>query len=616
MGDTLERRRQRDEQAKQQRDSRKLATANFLKNYLDPKDFLSGTTYDPVIVKGLNDLMAQGAELATQGVDAPNIMMALGPNVSRLSGYSTKAKTIQKGIEDQLKGLKESGVSGIDFSKLKDSALSTAFQNKDGKLSLDTADPNTNYVNKVMQDRPEDFTTSEGLDEYAKKSPMTKTLSDVSIYSSRGGLTRSKAHVIGQNWLMQEEDEKGATTLVPRYDVATDDGKPIMESYTDQSGKPGQRQVRMLEEGEFDRLMKSNVGANAYIRGQINEALRDFEKQEGRKISRDSPEAKRLARAVAYQELDKRKASTIENIDIKGKPSAQEVRFRIDSSPEGLQLKEDQAEAAKKGRAKVEDPGDAGKTNVFEAIGKIARNDPDFTSGKRQVVKGRNVIDVTSALPGGGLKKGRGEDERYKSVYWDPVKRELIVETETKDKAGVYKSRIEDPIPEKDMGGFLTQIAEANGVPRGQVRNWLDKVGYRGGKFEGVGNPDLVKELDKPTGEEPETKAINRFEKDGGSSGLNKAFKGKKVGDKEVLDISSKWFGDNAYKIKLKGLDGKTETKEFKDKAAVVDFLKNPTRSQKVDEMLPIDNKGERIRSKSTGKIYKWDSVNKKYIPE
>lgn len=614
-GQTLERRKLKEEDQKQKKEAGKRATANFLTNYLDPKDYLTGTAYDPTLIKGFNDLMQQGASLAAQGADPTQLIMALGPGVSRLSNYSSKAKGINQKIDEQIKGLKDSGVTGVDYSKLREVALGTAFQTKDGVLDIESADPSVNYIGKALQDRPEDFTTSEGLDEYARKSPMTKRLSDVSRYSKTGGLTREKAHVIGQNWLTEDMDDEGNTVLVPKYEYATDNGKPIVETIKDKSGQSHLRQIRLLDEGEFDRMMEGDIGSNLYMRGQINQALKDHEKETGEKVNRDSPQAKRIARAVAYQELDKRKTSTIENVDVMGKPSPQEVTLKVGSSPEYKQMLEEQAAARKEGRLSVLSPTEQEKlneVNVGQAIGNIFKGKEDFTSGERQVRKGRNVVEVTSSIPGGGFKKNRGSDIAFKKVFYDPVKRELIVETEKKETSSGKITPKDRVIPEAEVGQFISEIAEANGLKVNQVRGVLDKMGYKNGKFTGVDDSRLVEEMSKPVPDTKADKSLEKFEKDASTGALTNGYKGKFVGDMEILEFDTKWFSGNKFQVKLKSPDGKTEWKPLKDKQAVTDFVKQV--GKPAEPKIPTEYKGDKIKNKS-GKVLIWDNASKKYKP-
>src|ERR1700743_1965874 len=47
---------------------------NFLREYLNPKQYLTGSLYDPVVNAQLQRTMQHGAELAAQGADIPTIL--------------------------------------------------------------------------------------------------------------------------------------------------------------------------------------------------------------------------------------------------------------------------------------------------------------------------------------------------------------------------------------------------------------------------------------------------------------------------------------------------------------------------------------------------------------
>src|SRR6185436_18415229 len=97
--DTLERRKYRQDQLALQREGKKNAAGTFLNNYLDKRDFLTGTNYDPEVVRQLQEAMQEGSKHAASGADTPTIMMALGPKINKLNEYSTKAKLIDQQIK-------------------------------------------------------------------------------------------------------------------------------------------------------------------------------------------------------------------------------------------------------------------------------------------------------------------------------------------------------------------------------------------------------------------------------------------------------------------------------------------------------------------------------------
>lgn len=500
--ESMERRQLKKEQMDQQSLARKQASATFLKSYLDPKAFGSGTAYDPLIIDGLQQAMQQGADLASKGVDTPTIMMALGPQVSKVADYSTRAKAVSKAIDDQIKQLKDQKVLGYNFGALKEEAIRNAFYDtaEDGTTTInpEKADPSVNWLAKAVESAPEKVTDPQAWNVYAQKSPAGSTLTDITRYSPKGEMTREKVNIKGQNYLIPEYDDKGDfKEMVPRYETATDGSDPLIGEFLDQSGKGTKAPIRLLDEQHFDALPPGLIDN---IKGQLKPVLSQYEKETGNKIGFDDPRAKNVARAIAYDELNNpaRKAIIMQQTEVQGKPSPAQINLQIQSSPEYLETERKKAAARKQGRLDVADEEKLSdyKVTTVETIGNIFNNDEEtlknpeaklsgkaveYGSGKTTALKNVSAIDVTSAFPGGGLKSGRGDDYDYKKIYYDPTQRQLIVQKET---GTGFKKRLENEVvPESKVGQFIYQIAEANGVPRQAVKKMLTEMGYSGGKF-------------------------------------------------------------------------------------------------------------------------------------
>lgn len=620
MAERKDRNQQRAAQLAEQQQGKKNASANFLRQQLDPKDYLTGTAADPMIGQGLTDLLSQGSTMAANGVDNPTITMALASGIGKIINYSNRAKGVRKNVEDQITKLKDSGEVGFDLAKLQDMALNNAFYDVDEKgkkvLNVDKADPAKNWVQDVIDRTPEDVTTSEALDEFAKKSPMQSLDDEVRTYDKFGNMNREKMRLIGQNWLTPERDATGRpTSLVPKYDLATEEGKPVMEDYTDDKGNPMQRQVRLLKEDVFDQMMSSKKSTNAFMRGQINKAVKENERITGNKIDPDSPNAKRLAQQVAWKELDRRKNQSIQSISEVDRPSGAQASMNVQGTPQYRANVEANAAAAKEGRNSVpsqDEQDKANKTNIFQAFGGIAGNNPDYNSGPRTQIKGRNVIDVTGSLPGGGIKKGPGQDDTYKKIYWDPGNREFHFDMETKDKNGAKKREIVTKT-EAEMGPFLMSIAEANGIRANEVREWLDKIGYKNGKFTKIESNNLAEEL-KALPDTKEKDAIERVRTKGGVDFMNNKFKGKSIGDQEIVGFEGDYgINGNNYRVKLKGPDGKVTTKKLKTKADVARFLEGEEQKAAPATAPPATGPyGQDVNR--NGKLYTWDKTKGKYV--
>ncbi len=333
-GDTAQRNQQHKEQLALQQEAKKNASATFLTNVLDKKDYLSGTALDPTINEGLTAVMQQGMALAAKGMDNASLYQALAPAINKISTYSTNAKLVNQNIKDSLGKLK--AYPGYNQEALEEAAKNAAFFDTDpatGKRTLkdpSKIDPNGNWIGQAIEANPDKVTTSAGLDTFADKSPLNKTLSDVTQYNPTGGMSKSKVHLIGQDYLVPDVDAQGVTTgLVPKYDVAHDGGQPLMHTFTDAKGAKTEAPVRVLDEGVFDNMLQRDPSIADHIKGLVKAHIGEYKDENGQPLDMGSPKAKLVARALAYDELNRRKKSSIEQAQIENKPSAAQVHVNL-----------------------------------------------------------------------------------------------------------------------------------------------------------------------------------------------------------------------------------------------------------------------------------------------
>lgn len=334
-GDTIERNRYRGDQLALQKQSRVNAAGNFLDQYLDQKQFLTGTNYDPEIVTRLSAAMQKGAQLAQQGADTPTLMMALGKDINEINEYSLKAKAINAQKKQVLELIKKE--QGVDPQKFSEQFDELAFYDVDQNTGqrklrdISTIDPNVDYGSRVLSERPEFVTTSEGFDTFFKQAasnPVVRT-EDIYRYNKKGGMTREKSELKYENYLIPDEDNRGAVLgFVPKYEVATDEGSPVMNMFKDKDGNEVAAPVRLLDKGIFESLPASALN---YVKGQTKLALREYEKKTGQKIPINSLQAENVARALAYDELNKdtRKSGSIKSLEIQNKPSPYEIKMNL-----------------------------------------------------------------------------------------------------------------------------------------------------------------------------------------------------------------------------------------------------------------------------------------------
>lgn len=578
--ETLERRRKEDERLKMEKEGRQAATSKFLTDYLDPKDHLTGTAYDPQIVGGLQNLLQQGQMLASKGANTSDILMALGPQVAKITDYQTKAKLINDQIKSSVQRIKQ--FTGYNPEAVESEAKKAAFYGPDGKLKdINTVDPNTDWVSYVAHNSPELITSGKGLDDLVAKTPMADYSRNVTTaYAGRSKNVRYEAkHPF---WEDLQTDEKGGIATdasgnplglgVKGSTMIDDNGQPIMNQ---QTGNP----YKVLDKNYFNAIMAHNPDVADYVRGQVNTHFRDAGAKQ--LPAEGSPQWDMMARHVLYDELETRKRSSFKTID-QQKETAPAVKVEIGRDPNALQATANYESALKlKGDYAYLNPktGKAIKTNAVQTVGEIFNNNPDFLQGEtKDLPDGRTVIDVTTAFPGGGLKSGRGEDDVYKSIYYDPNKRTLLVESQgkTKDASGQKPTSIEE-IPESKAGLFMSRIAAANGIDPSKLNDIFGQIGYKGAKFTSAQQfSDNRPEAEHAQRIQSAVKNIDEDKFDD--------LKGIPVKDGVISKVNAgRWtLGGlrDPYSIDIKGADGKTKMITFKDKTEFKNYISQATSKQ------------------------------------
>lgn len=573
--DIIMQQRQRAEKLKQEREGKQAATSKFLADYLDPKDHLTGTNYDSQVVAGYGSILQQAQALAQKGASTSDILMAIGPSVNKLNQYSTTAKQVNQNIKDSVGRLK--GYAGYNPEALEAEAKKQAFYGPDGKLKdPSTIDPNQNYVAMAAQNSPELVTTGKGLDDFVNKTPMADYSRNVT--TAYGGRSKvSKIEAKHPFWEDLKRDANGNVLAdatgapvglgVVGSSMLDDKNQPIVNP---QTGQPFQ----VMDKGHFNAIMTHNPDVADYVRGQVNQ---HFKATGAKELPQEgSPQWDMMARHILGDELADRSRSTFRTVD-QQKETAPAVKVEIGRDPNMLNdLAKYESAVKLKGDYSIYDPKaqKAVKTNAVEAIGKVFNNDPVFLGGEHTEVGGRNVIDVTDFLPGGGLKSGRGDDQVYKGIYYDPAKRSLLVtqQARTKDKTGQKPTDLEE-IPESKAGLFMTRIAAANGVDPDKVSGILGNLGYRGAKFTSASQPGTVPvDLAKEHNEKIDA-AMNE------DKFSDPVFKGIKTSEGTIQKVEKNTFtswlpGRDNYSVDLKTPDGKTKTKYFKTKEELTQYIK------------------------------------------
>lgn len=577
--DTIERNRREDERQQREQQGRTAATSKFLTDYLDPKDHLTGTNYDPQIVNGFQDVLQKAQVLAAKGANTNDILMAIGPSVSKLNQYSVTAKAINQQIKDSLGKLK--AYPGYNPEALEAEAKKQAFYGPDGKLKdISSVDPNQDYVTMAAKNSPELVTTGKGLDDFVNKTPMADY--QRTVQTAYGGRTRNaKIEAKHPFWEDLQKDEKGniATDTagnplgldVEGASMVDDNNKNIVNP---QTGQP----FRVMDKNNFNAIMTHNPDVADYIRGQVNQHF----KTAGAKDlpAEGSAQWDMMARHILGDELKTRSRSSFRTLD-QQKETAQAIKIDIAQNPDQLKgIAEFNAAQRGTGEYATYNPktGKAFKTNPIQSIGHILNNDPDYTQGPSvQLPDGREVVDVTESFPAGGLKTGKNEPDVVQSIFYDPNKRSLIIRNRSKTKNATTKDYdiSDEEVPEKKIGQYMARIAAVNGVDPNKVSDILTQVGYSGGKFTAPGDASHMSVALSGAKTAKIDAAVKGIEED-----KFDAVKGVPTADGVIENVENRnilggWLpGRDRYAISVKTPDGASKKITFKTKQELTDYIK------------------------------------------
>lgn len=308
----------RNDQLRERKEGKKAATGQWLTNYLDPKDHLTGTNYDPEIVKGFDDLLQEGAALANEGADPNMILMALSPKVAKLNEYSTKAKLVNQRIKEGLSLVPSNG--GYNKSEWDKETRKLAFYNDKGEMKdISEVDPNIDWMSEVVAKYPERITTDAGIDEFVKNSPKVTNTGLVKRTNPLGGFQSRKTKVTAPAWMIPNPDGEG---MIPKFEYAKDGDKVKTHTFTDSKGNKKEEPVKIFPEDEYNSIISSKSEIKDWMNGQLKLAgYTDL----------NSTQAKQAARAIMFMELKRRNPANLEDVEeIKANP-APRISIRVDN---------------------------------------------------------------------------------------------------------------------------------------------------------------------------------------------------------------------------------------------------------------------------------------------
>lgn len=555
---TLERRNIRKAEMQQQQEGKKAASTKFIADYLDPKQRLTGTPYDPEIVTGLNTILSEASDLISKGAPLSDVMIAMGPKVGRINEYSTKAKLIQNNIKQSADRLK--GYGGYNLAALEDEAKKMAYFNADGSMKdISMIDPNMDWITQATQERPELVTSGAGLDEFVKKTPQA-TYSR-SIQTTKAGRARTvKYDTTHPFWEDLQMDDQGQIMTddagnplgldVVGTTLMGDDNKPIINPNTNQPYK-------VMDRGHFNAIMQHNPDIADYIRGQVS---KQFKETGAEKIPPEgSPQWEMMARAVLRDELKTRSKSSFKTID-QEKVSSLGTKIEIAQDPALLQSIKAFGDASRK------QPSGEGSERVTKNItypqvfANIWNNDPDY-KGTIETVDGKQVEDVTSLIP--DLKYDN--DKVYKKIYRNPEDNTITF---------VKQDGTKDRVSEAGAAKFATKLSGYNNnLNPAFIRKSFEDAGYSEGKFRSAA-PSDTQQRAKVAAEERvrlQGEKIDQFSASGDAKDLDD-IKGMKTPDGTIAKVAKTSSLNLLNDYYIKFADGKE--KKFKNKEELVKYLK------------------------------------------
>lgn len=459
LGDTLERNKQRNEIATQRDSANRSSMAKFLTDYLDPKEHLSGSPYDPQVTKGYMDLLNEGAQLIknNKGLTTDMLLTALSPKVNRLSQYASTAKSISQQLKER--GAQIPDNSGYDKFALMEQAKKTAFYNPDGSLKdISTVDPNIDWISETVKQKPELVTNNKGIDEWLKGQTRMPNSTDVTVYNERGGRQRQKVKTTAYDWAVPDTDANGVHTrkFVPEFDHAVDGGNAIVHEFTNPDGTKVKAPVRAVTDRVFNTILSNSPGTADWVRGQVNQHINsgDYKDANGDKITIDSPQAKTLAKTILYDELKSRGLGSMEDVQ-ESKPT--QIKVYAPKTPK--------------------QPSEAAQ-NQQEAINNLHLTLNDTAPDEK------GNLDVSPLLNGIKFLNKYNDQIVIKSATFNPKTKDFTVQTDKGEEIVPYHrlaTLAATANPQTDMKwlkGFKTyeRGADANNIPKPKERTFFDSI--------------------------------------------------------------------------------------------------------------------------------------------
>lgn len=302
IGDDLQRNAEMEQRQKElelnnqfKQSSRNAATANFLKSYLDPSKFFSGSPEGGAITSALEATKQKAFGLASQGLDPSAIAFAISPDVEKLSKMSQSLKEIEAKKKEHLDFIKTNKDLGIDPTKYAEAFDKAAYFDDKGAIKdLSNLDASQNFDQAALQN-PSVYNNS-ALDSWIGKSPM-QNYNQKDKYTTRAGAVKERNLDLGYQGFMQpERDANGSITgFVPKYNEAIDEDAKLVHEFNTDNGKV-KAPVRLLADDVYETLPTGYLAKNkAEVANYVSQHP---------ELKMNSQQAETLSKALAYDDIN------------------------------------------------------------------------------------------------------------------------------------------------------------------------------------------------------------------------------------------------------------------------------------------------------------------------
>jgi len=300
----------REEEKQNQLEAKRQASGRFFANYLDPKDYFTGTNYDPHTYKTLNDALGQAYDLINKGAGDTEVLAAINPLVNRANKYTQLAKTYTANKNELINGLKQ--FKGYKIPALSKKLDQTIFFDDNGKMKdLEMIDPDNiqEYLAQTLQKYGGEVTTSAGLDDYLKGIPTFSEEKSVRRKNSRGGVESRRSVITKPAFMDYDEQDEN---FVPKYEVATEYGVTQEGEFEKPDGTKVKAPIRLLDEKIFYDVLQKRPDVADWVMGEV--------KRLNPEQNLNTTQADNAARAILYNKIKDAQLGNIKDIQVSEQP--------------------------------------------------------------------------------------------------------------------------------------------------------------------------------------------------------------------------------------------------------------------------------------------------------